>query len=63
MRGERLYLFCAKECWVTRSEHRPVGWVAIVFLRKGPQESPRKKVGESKLLFDKISMLNLSLIN
>lgn len=36
----------------------PGGWVAIVHLGKGPQEGPREKAGESKLLAEKISTLN-----
>lgn len=46
MGRERLPLLCAKEYWVTRSEHRPGGWLAIVILGKFPQESPREKVVE-----------------
>lgn len=33
-------------------------WVAIVYLGKGPQEGPREKVGERKLLAGKISTLS-----
>ena len=39
----------------------PGGWVAIVYLEKSPQEGPREKVGESRLLAEKISMLNSKL--
>lgn len=55
----RWHLFCGKECWVSRSQHMPGGSVWPLYNEeRDAKKAPERKVGESKLLANKMSTSN-----